>query len=89
MPGFHSRFVRKRAPKFQNRSVVEALDRLQLDTRFTTNRLEVTHRIQRKNTAEANSGLEVTSVLKYTSGVYHLKTNTLSFQREAERAFYG
>ena len=64
VPGFHSRFVRKRTPIFQNQVVGEALDRLQLDTRFTTNRLEVMHKIQKKNAAKANSGLEVTSVLK-------------------------
>ena len=64
MPGFHSWFVRKRAPIFQNQVVGEALDRLQLDTRFTTNRLEVIHKIEKKYVAEANSGLEVTSVLK-------------------------
>ena len=32
VPGFHSWFVRKRAPIFQNQIVGEALDRLQLDT---------------------------------------------------------
>ena len=58
-----SGFVRKRAPIFQNQFVGEALDRLQLDTRFNTNRLEVMHKIQKKHTAETNSGLEVTSVL--------------------------
>ena len=82
MPGFHSWFVRKRAPIFQHQVVGEALDRLQLDTRFTTSHLEVTHKIQKKNTAETNSGLEVT-VLK-TLHQWHL-----SFERETERAFYG
>ena len=43
MSGFHSWFVRKRALIFQNQVVGEALDRLQLDTQFTTNRLEVMH----------------------------------------------
>ena len=62
--GFHSWFVRKRAPIFQNQFAGEALDRLQLDTLFTTNRLEVMHKIQKNHTAETNSGLEVTSVLK-------------------------
>ena len=83
MPGFHSWFVRKRAPIFQNQVVGEAMDCLQLDTRFTTNRLEVMHKIQKRNTAEANSGLEVTSVLK-TLHQWHL-----SFERETEKAFYG
>ena len=83
VPGFHSWFVRKGAPIFQNQVVGEALDRLQLDTRFTTNGLEAMHKIQKKNTAEANSGLEVTSVLK-TLHLWHL-----SFERETERAFYG
>ena len=83
LPGFHSWFVRKRAPIFQNQAVGEALDRLQLDTRFTINHLEVMHKIQKKNTAEASSGLEVTSVLK-TLHQWHL-----SFEREIERAFYG
>ena len=83
VPGFRSWFVRKRTPIFKNQVVGEALDLLQLDTRFTTNHLEVMHKIQKKNTAEANSGLEVTSVLK-TFHQWHL-----SFEREAERAFYG
>ena len=83
MPGFHSWFVRKRAPIFQNQVVGEALDRLQLDTRFTTNRLEVMHKIQKKNAAEANSCSKVTSVLK-TLHQWHL-----SFERETERAFHG
>ena len=56
VPGFRSWFVRKRTPIFKNQVVGEALDLLQLDTRFTTNRLEVMHKIQKKNTAEANSG---------------------------------
>ena len=60
MPGFHSWFVRKRAPIFQNQVVGEALDRLQLGTQFITNHLEVMHKIQKKNAAKANSGLEVT-----------------------------
>ena len=64
VPGFHSWFVRKRAPIFQNQVVSEALDCLQLDARFTSNRSEVMHKIQNKNNAEANSGFEVTSVLK-------------------------
>ena len=64
VPGFHSWFVRKRAPIFQNQVVSEALDCLQLNARFTSNRLEVMHKIQKKNNAEANSGFEVTSVLK-------------------------
>ena len=83
--GFHSWFVRKRAPIFQNQFVGEALDRLQLDTLFTTNRVEVMHKIQKNHTAEINSGLEVTSVLK-TLHEWHL-----SFERqtERERAFYG
>ena len=83
--GFHSWFVRKRAPIFQNQFVEEALDRLQLDTLFTTNRVEVMHKIQKNHTAETNSGLEVTSVLK-TLHEWHL-----SFERqtERERAFYG
>ena len=83
--GFHSWFVRKRAPIFQNQFVGEALDRLQLDTLFTTNRVEVMHKIQKNHTAETNSGLEVTSVLK-TLHEWHL-----SFERqtERERAFYG
>ena len=54
--------LKKRAPMFQNQVVGEALDRLQLDTRFTTNRLEVLHKIQKKNAAETNSGLEVRSM---------------------------
>ena len=41
------------------------------------------HKIQKKNTAETNSGLEVTSVLK-TLHQWHL-----SFERETKRAFYG
>ena len=40
------------------------------------------HKIQKKNTSEANPGLEVTSVLK-TIYQWHL-----SFERETERAFY-
>ena len=36
-PGFHSWFVRKKATIFQYQVVGEALDRLLLDTRFTTN----------------------------------------------------
>ena len=72
VPGLHSWFIRKRAPIFRNQVVGEALDRLQLDTRFTINRLELIHKIQKKNTAGANSGLEVTSVLK-TDSIYHLK----------------
>ena len=72
VPGLHSWFIRKRAPIFRNQVVGKALDRLQLDTRFTINRLELIHKIQKKNTEEANSGLEVTSVLK-TDGIYHLK----------------
>ena len=83
VPGFHSWFVRKRAPIFQNQVVGEALDRLQLDTRFTTNRLEGMDKIQKKNAAEANSGSKVTSVLK-TLHQWHL-----SFERETERAFHG
>ena len=83
VPGFHSRFIRKRVPIFQNQVVDEALDLRQLDTRFTTNRLEVMHKIQKKNVEKANSGLEVTSVLK-TLHQWHL-----SFERETERAFYG
>ena len=83
VPGFHSWFVRKRAPIFQNQVVGEPLDRLQLDTRFTTNRLEVLHKIQKKDTTEANLGLEVTSVLKTLHQWY------LSFERETEKAFYG
>ena len=58
VPGLHSWFIRKRAPIFRNQVVGEALDRLQLDTRFTINRLELIHKIQKKNTEEANSGLE-------------------------------
>ena len=46
MPGFRSWFVRKRISIFQNQVVGEALDRLKLDTRFTNNCLEVTHKIQ-------------------------------------------
>ena len=83
VPEFHSWFVRKIISIFQNQVVVEALDRLKLDTRFTTNRLEVIHKIQKENTSEANSGLEVTSLLK-TLHQWHL-----SFERKAERAFYG
>ena len=83
VPRFHSWFVRKRVPIFQNQVVGEALDRLQLDTRFTTNRLEVMHKIQNKNTAEANSGLEVTLVLKA------LHQWHLSIEGETGRAFYG
>ena len=83
VPGFHSWFVRKRAPIFQNQNVGEALDRLQLDTRFTNNHLEVMHKIQKKNATEANSVLEVTSVLK-TLHKWHLL-----FRRETEKAFYG
>ena len=45
VPGFHSWFVRKRAPIFQNQVVGEALDCLKLDTQFTTTRLEVMHKI--------------------------------------------
>ena len=56
MPGLHSWFVRKKVPVFENQVVGEALDRLQLNTRSTTNRLEVIHKFQKKNTAEANSG---------------------------------
>ena len=55
--GLHSWFIRKRAPIFQNQVVGEALDRLQLDTRFTINRLELINKIQKKNTAGINSGL--------------------------------
>ena len=40
------------------------------------------HKIQKKNTSEANPGLEVTSVVK-TIYQWHL-----SFERETERAFY-
>ena len=40
------------------------------------------HKIQKKNTSEANPRLEVTSVLK-TIYQWHL-----SFERETERAFY-
>ena len=58
VPELHSWFIRKRAPIFRNQVVGEALDRLQLDTRFTINRLELIHKIQKKNTEEANSGLE-------------------------------
>ena len=83
MPGFHSWFVKKRAPIFQNQFVGEALDRLQLDTRFTTNHLEVMHKIQKKHTAETNSGLEITLVLK-TLHEWHL-----SFEKQTERACYG
>ena len=81
--GFHSWFVRKTAPILQNQVVGESLVRLQLDARFTTNGLEVMHKIQKKNTAEANSGLKVISVLK-TLHQWHL-----SFEKETERAFYG
>ena len=49
-------------------------------SKFTTNRLEVMHKIQKKNAAEANSGFDVTSVLK-TLHRWHL-----SFERETERA---
>ena len=80
--GFSSWFVRKRAPIFQNQVVGGALDRLQLDTRFTTKCWEVTHKIQKKNTAEANSGLEVTSVLK-TLHQWHS-----SFERETESVLW-
>ena len=54
MPAFHSCFVSKRVPIFQNEDVGEAFDGLQLDTRFTTNCLEVMHKIQTNNTAETN-----------------------------------
>ena len=40
------------------------------------------HKIQKKNIAEVNSGLEVTSVLK------NLHQWHLSFERETERAPY-
>ena len=59
------------------------MDRLQLDTQFTTNHYAIMHKIQKKNIAEANSVLVVTSVLK-TSNQGHL-----SFERETERAFDG
>ena len=62
MPELHSWFVRKKVPVFENQVVGEALDRPQLNTRSTTNRLEVIHKFQKKNTAEANSGLEVISL---------------------------
>ena len=82
VPRFRSWFIRKRAPIFQNQVVGEALVRLQLDTRFTTNHLEVKHKIQKKNTAEANSGLEVTSVLK------SLHQWHVSFESETESVLW-
>ena len=83
VPVFHSWFVRKRAPIIQNQAGGKALDRLQLPTRFITNGLEVMHKIQKKNAAEANSDLEVTSVLK-TLHQWHLL-----FEKETKKAFYG
>ena len=41
------------------------------------------HKTQKKNTGDANSGLEVTSVLKTLHQCY------FSFERETERVFYG
>ena len=54
MPAFHSYFVSKRVTIFQNQDVGEALDGLRLDARFTTNCLDVMHKIQTNNAAETN-----------------------------------
>ena len=47
LDGFHSWFEKKRAPVFIDQVIGSAMDRLQISERFTTNRLEIFHKVQK------------------------------------------
>ena len=83
MPGFHSWFLRKRLELLKAQAVQESLDRLHLNKQFTTDRLDVMHKIQKKNASEEDLNGEVTNVLN------SIQFWIISYYKEIERAFYG
>ena len=83
VPGFHSWFTKKRAPLFIQQVIGEAMDRLQICERFTTNRLEIFHKIQKMFCEEGNCKGDPVAVM------LSLQKWMMSFEIEAEKAFTG
>ena len=81
--GFHAWFVKKRAPLFKDQVVGEALDRLKISEKFTTNRLENLHKVQKAFCQEGNCKGDAVAVLK------GFENWLQTYEREAEKAFYG
>ena len=81
--GFHAWFKRKRSSLFKEQVVGSALDRLELCQRFTTNRLENFHKIQKAFCEEGMCKGDTEAVIRSLQGwIEH-------YEKESEKAFYG
>ena len=81
--GFWDWFVKKRASLFKEQVVGAALDRLELNERFTTNRLENLHKVQKGYCNEGKCKGDVVAVM------LQLQRWIEFYAFEADRAFTG
>ena len=81
--GFHAWFLNKRAPLFVEQVIGSALDRLQISERFSTNRLENFHKIQKAFCEEGQCKGDAVAVLKACQKWIEF------FEKEGEKAFTG
>ena len=83
VPGFYTWFNKKRSATFIEQVIGEALDRLELCEKFTTNRLESFHRIQKLICNEEQCKGDSVAVLT------QLQKWVEFFEKEMEKAFIG
>ena len=82
-PGFYRWFKLKRASLFIAQVIGEAQDRLEISERFTTNRLENLHRIQKRFCDEGECQGDAVAVMREFDRWIEM------YDKEAEKAFYG